>query len=49
MDVETLDLEILRHHLNPDALQKALNSYVTAGGRLLRGAKIYEKSETVVR
>lgn len=48
-DAGILDLEKLRHHLNPDALQKAINSYVRAGGRELKGANIFEKSETVVR
>lgn len=49
VDVGAIDLEKLRHHLNPDALQKAINSYVSAGGRELSGVNIYEKSETVVR
>ncbi len=48
-DIGTLDLEALRFHINPDALQKAINSFVAAGGRKLHGGKIYEKSETVVR
>lgn len=48
-DLAAIDLEILRHHLPPDAVQKAVNSYVRAGGRMLRGAKIFEKSEAVVR
>lgn len=46
---ETIDLEKLRPFLNPEAVQKALNLFVQAGGRELRGAKIYEKSEAVVR
>jgi hypothetical protein len=49
VSVEELELDIIRHHLDPAALQKAINSYVRAGGRKLPGAKIYEKSETVVR
>ncbi len=48
-DTLTLDLEKLRHHINPADLQKAVNSFVRAGGRELAGAKIFEKSETVVR
>jgi hypothetical protein len=48
-DIGTLDLEKLRHHLNPADLQKAINSFVRAGGRELAGAKIYESSQTVVR
>lgn len=49
VDVAHLDLEALRTHINPDALQKAVNSFVAAGGRNLRGASIYEKTESVVR
>ncbi|WP_299074763.1 hypothetical protein [uncultured Paraglaciecola sp.] len=49
IDQKELDLGLLRHHLSPDALQKAVNSFVKAGGRELKGAKIYEKSETIVR
>ena len=48
-DIVMLDLEVLRYHISPEALQKAVNSFVKAGGRKLTGAKIYEKSETVVR
>ena len=48
-DLAAIDLETLRHHLGPDAIQKALNSYVRAGGRELRGAKIFEESTTQVR
>lgn len=44
-----LDLVTLKPFLNPEAIQKALNLFVQAGGRELRGAKIYEKSEAVVR
>jgi hypothetical protein len=48
-DRNTLDLEALRPHINFDSLQRAVNAFVAAGGRELKGAKIYEKSETVVR
>jgi len=48
-DREALDLESLRQHIPADALQKALNSFIKAGGRNLRGASIFEKTETVVR
>lgn len=44
-----LDLESLRPHINAEALQKAVNSFVAAGGRNLRGASIYEKTETTIR
>ena len=49
IDIGSLDLEALRFHINPEALQKAVNSFVAAGGRKMHGVKIYEKSETVVR
>lgn len=48
-DIATLDLETLRFHLSPDALQKAVNSFMRAGGRELKGARIFEHTETVVR
>ncbi len=49
IDRAALDLESLRQHLPADALQKALNSFVQAGGRELRGARIFEQSDAVVR
>ena len=48
-DIAALNLETLRHHIHPEALQKAVNSFVKAGGREMPGVRIYEKSETVVR
>jgi hypothetical protein len=48
-NIHTLDLEALRFLFKADDLQRALNAYVRAGGRELKGAKIWEKSETVVR
>ena len=44
-----LDLEALRPYLGVDLLQKAINAFVAAGGRELKGANIFEKSEAVVR
>ena len=49
IDRAALDLESLRQHLPESALQQAINSYVRAGGRTLKGAKIYEHSESVIR
>lgn len=49
VDRDALDLDPLRPHLPQDSLEKALRSYVKAGGRVLRGAKIYESSKAVVR
>ena len=47
--VSALDLEKLRPFLNPESLQKAINLFVAAGGRELKGAVIYERSDVVVR
>ena len=44
-----LDLEVLRSHLSMDALEKAVRSYIKAGGRELRGVVIFENTSTVVR
>ncbi len=49
MDRSKLDLEALRQHLNHDALEKAVRSYVKAGGRELAGVTIFENSQAVVR
>ena len=49
VDRAALDLEALRQHLPADAIQQAINSFVRAGGRELRGAKIWEHTESVVR
>lgn len=46
---ETLDLETLRQHLPFDALEKAIRSFIKAGGRELRGTTIFETTNAVVR
>ena len=46
---ESLDLEALREHIPFDALERAVQSYVDAGGRQLRGAIITQEIKTVVR
>ncbi len=43
VDRDALDLTPLRAHINSDALEKALNAYVRAGGRELKGAKIEQQ------
>lgn len=48
-DRDALDLDALRPHLPIDGLERAVNAFVRAGGRELRGAKIYEVSTTAVR
>ena len=49
MDRRTLDLLTIRDHIPVDALEKAVRSYIKAGGRELAGVVIYEDRETVVR
>jgi len=49
IDPKSIDLELLRPYIRPEDLQRALNAFVAMGGRELPGARIYEKSETVVR
>jgi len=49
VDRAKLDLEALREHLPADALEKAVRSFVKAGGRNLRGASIYEDINSVIR
>lgn len=46
---DALDLEALRYHFPTDGLEKALRSFIRAGGRELKGARIYETTEAVVR
>lgn len=48
-NVAQLDLQLLRPYLPLAALQQALNSFVSNGGRQCPGAKIYEKSDVAVR
>ena len=47
LDRSRLDLEALRQHLPEDALERAVRSYVKAGGRELAGVVIFENSRTV--
>lgn len=49
LDREAIDLETLRAHLPVDAIEKAIRSYIRAGGRHLRGCKIFENTATSVR
>lgn len=46
---EELDLEALRYHLPSDGIEKAIRSFIKAGGRSLRGARIFESTSAVVR
>ena len=49
LDRAALDLEALRQHLSVDALEKAVRSYIKAGGRELRGVRIFENTQASVR
>lgn len=49
LDRNALDLEALRQHLPADALEKALRSFIKAGGRELRGARIFQNTQAAVR
>lgn len=46
---DAVDLEALRQHLPLAAIETAIRSFVKAGGRELRGARIFENTSTVVR
>ncbi len=49
MDRASLDLEALRAHFPVDGLERALRSFVKAGGREIKGAVIYEAQHATVR
>ncbi len=49
LDRDKLALEPLRSHLPLDALEKAVRSYIKAGGHELAGVTIFENTSTVVR
>ena len=47
--IDDLDLDALRFHINPDALDIAVRNFVRGGGRELRGAHIWPDKDTTVR
>lgn len=49
LDRAALDLEMLRSHIPAEALDQAVRSFIKAGGRKLKGARIYEHTRAVVR
>lgn len=49
LDRDRLNLEALRQHIPTDALEKAVRSYIRAGGRELPGVNIFETTGAVVR
>ena len=48
-DRQSLDFTVLQAYFTEDAIQKALNAFVAAGGRELRGALIEQVNEVVVK
>lgn len=49
IDREELDLEALRFHIPADGLEKAVRSFIKAGGRELSGTRIFETTVAAVR
>jgi regulator of protease activity HflC (stomatin/prohibitin superfamily) len=49
LDRDALDLEALRQHFPSDGLEKAVRAFIKAGGRDLRGVRIFETTTAVVR
>lgn len=49
IDRDALDLEALRQHFPIDGLEKAIRSFIKAGGRELNGTRIFETTTAVVR
>jgi hypothetical protein len=49
LDRATIDLEALRFHLPMDGIERGVRALIKAGGRELRGVKIFETTDAVVR
>lgn len=49
LDRDAIDLEALRPHLPEDAMEKAVRSFIRAGGRELRGVTIFLNEKAQVR
>lgn len=47
--LDKIPLAPLRQHIHREAIEKAVRSYVRAGGRELKGVRIYEHTRSVVR
>lgn len=48
-DLGKIPLAPLRQHLHREAIERAIRSYIKAGGRELKGARIFEHTKAVVR
>jgi len=49
LDRDKIDLEALRQHLSLEAIERALRSFIKAGGREIAGAVIFEDHSASVR
>ena len=49
LDRAALDLEALRQHIPTDALEKSVRAFIKAGGRELRGVRIFQNTQAAVR
>ena len=49
LDRAALDLDALRLHIPLDGLEKAVRAYIKAGGREMRGVRIFKNTKSVVR
>ena len=49
LDRGALDLDALRLHIPLDGLEKAIRAYIKAGGREMRGVRIFKNTKSVVR
>ena len=49
LDRRSIELQALRYHLPEDALEKAIRSFIKAGGRELLGVRIFQNTKSVVR
>ena len=49
IDRASLDLEALRFHIPADGLERAVRAFIKAGGRELRGTRIFETTAAAVR
>lgn len=49
LDRDTIDLEALRSYIPLSAIEQAVRAFIKAGGRELKGARVFEDTVTTVR
>lgn len=49
IEIESLDLEALRHHIPLDGLERAVRAFIKAGGRECAGVDIFEQDALQIR